>query len=101
MLEAVPGLKLAPLAKADECCGGAGIYGLTHPDLGKRIGDDKVDAVLQTGASVVATGNPGCIMQIGAGLRMRGSNVAVTHPVMILDLSYQRAGLYADPNGVR
>ena len=94
MLNAVPGLTVVPLQRADECCGGAGIYGLTHPELGDRIGSDKVDDVMDAGASVVCTGNPGCMMQIGAGLRMRGSRIGVAHPVEVLDLSYARAGFY-------
>ncbi len=95
LLQAVPALRLVPLPKADECCGGAGIYGLVQPELGGRIGGDKVDAVLATGADAVATGNPGCIMQIGGGLRLRGHAVAALHPVELLDESYGRAGFYA------
>lgn len=94
VLNSVPGLTVVPLDSSDECCGGAGIYGLTHPELGTRIGDDKVESVVSAGASVVATGNPGCMMQIGAGLRMRGSRIQVVHPVEVLDLSYERAGYY-------
>lgn len=95
LLQAVPALRVVPLPKADECCGGAGIYGLVQPELGGRIGGDKVDAVLATGADAVATGNPGCIMQIGGGLRLRGHAVAALHPVELLDESYSRAGFYA------
>lgn len=95
LLDSIPGLELLPLEKADECCGGAGIYGITHPELGGEIGEDKVRAVLETGAQVVATGNPGCMMQIGAGLRMAGSNMEVMHPVELLDESYRRAGFYS------
>lgn len=94
VMDSIPGLTVIPLASADECCGGAGIYGLTHADLGAQIGDDKVDGVVAAGASVVATGNPGCMMQIGAGLQMRGSRIQVAHPVELLDLSYERAGYY-------
>ncbi len=94
MLGAIPGLELVPLKGSDECCGGAGIYGITHSDLGGRIGKDKVDAILATGAQAVATGNPGCMMQIGAGLRMAGSAVDAVHPVELLDESYRRAGVY-------
>ena len=94
MLESVPGLTVSPLPRAEECCGGAGIYALTHPELGGRIGGDKVDEVLQSGADAVATGNPGCIMQIGAGLRLVQRNTPVLHPVEILDESYRRGGLY-------
>ena len=94
VLCSIPELELVPLPGADECCGGAGIYGITHPRLGGRIGGDKVDAVLATGASVVATSNPGCMMQIGAGLRMRGARVEACHPVTLLDESYRAAGAY-------
>lgn len=97
VLRAIPELELVPLPRADECCGGAGIYGITHPRLGGEIGGDKVEAVLGTGASVVATSNPGCMMQIGGGLRMRGAKVESCHPVTLLDESYRAAGLYDTP----
>lgn len=94
VLAAVPGAKVRVVDHADECCGGAGIYGLTHPELGGRIGGDKVAAVRAAGATVVATPNPGCMMQIGAGLRLAGAKEGVVHPVELLDESYRRAGLY-------
>ena len=94
VLNAVPGLEVLPLAGAQECCGGAGIYGLTHPRLGGWIGADKVRSVLDSGAAALVTGNPGCMMQIGAGLRLRGSSVPVLHLVEIIDESYRRAGRY-------
>ena len=94
VLDAVPGLALVPLRSADECCGGAGLYGITHPDLGGRIGADKVAAVVETRADVVVSGNVGCIMQIGAGLNMAGSACQALHPVELLDESYRRAGFY-------
>ncbi len=97
VLRAIPELELIPLPRADECCGGAGIYGITHPRLGGRIGADKVEAVLGTGASVVATSNPGCMMQIGGGLRMKGARVEACHPVALLDESYRAAGFYDTP----
>lgn len=91
---AVPGVELVPLAGASECCGGAGIYGLTQRELGGWIGGDKVRSVIETGTSVLLTGNPGCIMQIGAGLRLARSKVMVLHPAELLDKSYALAGLY-------
>ena len=94
LLRSIPGADVVSVPRGEECCGGAGIYGITHADLGGRIGEDKVEAVLETGAEVVATGNPGCAMQIGAGLVMRGSAVQVAHPVELLDESYRRGGLY-------
>ena len=94
VMASVPGLEIAPLAGAAECCGGAGIYGLTHPDLGSWIGSDKVRSILETGADALVTGNPGCMMQIGAGLALAGSRVPVVHLVELVDESYRRAGLY-------
>ena len=79
---------------AAECCGGAGIYGLTHPELGGWIGSDKVRNVVETGARALVTGNPGCMMQIGAGLALAGSPIPVVHLVELVDESYRRAGLY-------
>jgi len=95
LLRSIPELRLIPLANHDECCGGAGVFGITHPELGGAIGRDKVSAILETGADLVATGNPGCMMQIGAGLWMEGRRVDVVHPVELLDESYRRAGLYS------
>ena len=94
LLHAIPELDLVPLPGEEECCGGAGIYGMTHPELGGRIGSDKVAAVLGTGASVVATANAGCMMQIGGGLLLEGSRTRARHPIELLDESYRRAGFY-------
>ena len=94
LLGAIPELVVLPLKDEEECCGGAGIYGITHAELGGEIGADKVSAVLATGAEIVATGNPGCMMQIGAGLLLEGSDVVACHPVELLDESYRRAGFY-------
>jgi len=94
LLGAIPELVVLPLQDEEECCGGAGIYGVTHAELGGEIGADKVSAVLATGAEIVATGNPGCMMQIGAGLLLEGSDVVACHPVELLDESYRRAGFY-------
>lgn len=94
LLRSIPGVDLVLVPKGDECCGGAGIYGITHPDLGGQIGGDKVDAILSTGAELLATGNPGCAMQIGAGLQLRRSSVQVVHPIELLDESYRRGGVY-------
>ncbi|TVP48254.1 MAG: (Fe-S)-binding protein [Gemmatimonadales bacterium] len=92
LLESIPGVELVALRDAERCCGGAGIYGITHPDLGGRIGRDKVDAVVDSGCDLVATGNPGCQMQIGAGIRLGGHTIGVAHPVELLAESYRRAG---------
>jgi len=94
VLAAIPGTEVRIVEKADECCGGAGIYGITHPELGGEIGRDKVAAVRACASDAVVTPNPGCMMQIGAGLRMEGAREGVLHPVELLDESYRRAGYY-------
>lgn len=93
VLCAVPGLEFVPLRNSEECCGGAGTYGLLHRELGTRILDDKLNAVRETRAVAVATPNPGCAMQIGAGLVLADDDVAVVHPIELLSESYRRAGI--------
>ncbi|MBC7931036.1 MAG: (Fe-S)-binding protein [Rubrivivax sp.] len=94
MLGAIPGLRLAPLEGSDVCCGGAGVYNLLEAELSSRILDEKLAHVRETGARILATGNPGCHMQIGAGARTGGIPLRVVHPVELLDESYRRAGFY-------
>ncbi len=91
VLRAVPQLQVVPVPRYDECCGGAGIYGLLHEDLGGRILRDKVAAVKAANVDVMVTPNPGCIMQIGAGLTLAGDATPVLHPIELLAESYRRA----------
>lgn len=93
MLGSVRGLKLTPLEGADVCCGGAGVYNLLEEELSSRVLDEKLRHVAETGALVLATGNPGCHMQLGAGARLRRLPLLVCHPVELLAESYRRAGL--------
>lgn len=92
VLAAVTGVELVRLPGAEECCGGAGIYGVLHPELGGRILRDKVAAIRGTGADVVVTANPGCMMQIGAGLLLEGVRTPVLHPIELMAESYRREG---------
>ena len=85
LLEAIPGLTREPLRGYEHCCGGAGIYNVLHPELSAEILAEKLDNIIASGADTVATGNPGCIMQIRAGLLMRGSAIEVVHLVELLD----------------
>ena len=91
---AIPGLKLARLEGSERCCGGAGIYNLMEPDLSRSVLDEKLLAIQKTGAKTLATGNPGCQMQIGAGALLSGMELTVFHPVELLDESYAQAGMY-------
>lgn len=85
LLAAVPDIELVPLADADQCCGAAGIYNLLEPTISEAVLAAKLAAIAASGASCVVTGNPGCLMQIGAGLRRAGSRVRVRHPVEVLE----------------
>jgi glycolate oxidase iron-sulfur subunit len=89
LLGAVPGVTLAPLAFSDRCCGGAGLYNLHQGSLSWDVLREKLDAIGESGADVVATGNPGCLMQIGAGLRLAGLPARALHPVEILEASWK------------
>ena len=88
LLKSIPGLTLVPLEDSDQCCGAAGIYNLIEPDVSDRVLAPKLQRIADTKAQVVATGNPGCMMQIGAGLILSGSSARVRHPVELLAESY-------------
>jgi glycolate oxidase iron-sulfur subunit len=91
VLRAIPGLQLVPLTESEMCCGSAGIYNLVEPETSDLVLQRKLKNIEAAGAEVVATGNPGCMMQIGAGLLRTGSKVGVVHPVDLLDESYAAA----------
>jgi len=90
LLAQVPGLRLVELPESDWCCGSAGIYNLTQPEMATRLLRRKVGHVTSTGAEAVVTANPGCILQIQQGLQEAGSSVRVLHLVEILDRAYPR-----------
>jgi glycolate oxidase iron-sulfur subunit len=94
MLWAIPDLNFTMLDGSDVCCGGAGVYNLMQPELSDQILTEKLDNIEKSGAKVLATGNPGCHMQIAAGARLAGIPLRVCHPVELLDESYARAGFY-------
>jgi glycolate oxidase iron-sulfur subunit len=93
-LASIRDLNFVPLEGADVCCGGAGVYNLLEPDLSSRVLAEKLRHVEETGAEILATGNPGCQMQIGAGARLAKLTLRVCHPIELLDESYRRAGFY-------
>jgi len=89
VLRAIPELELVPLEGAEHCCGAAGIYNLIEPDTSNTVLTPKLRNVEATNAEFVATGNPGCLMQIGAGLRRASIATRAVHPVDLLDRSYE------------
>jgi glycolate oxidase iron-sulfur subunit len=82
----------------ERCCGAAGVYNLLQPDMSQRVLKEKLDHVAKTNASILATGNPGCQMHIGAGATHAGMKLRVCHPIELVDQAYERAGFY-EPNG--
>jgi glycolate oxidase iron-sulfur subunit len=88
LLAGVPGLNLVELDEADFCCGSAGTYNLTEPVLAGRLLARKLDRIAASGAQVVAAANPGCLLQIRAGVIVRGLDVAVEHPIDLLAAAY-------------
>jgi glycolate oxidase iron-sulfur subunit len=96
MLRAIPGLRLQLVPGSDRCCGSAGIYSVLRPAMARAVLQLKI-ASLEAATprpDFVVTGNPGCLMQIGAGLRAAKLPIGVAHPVELLDLSYRDAGFY-------
>jgi glycolate oxidase iron-sulfur subunit len=87
LLRAIPELTLTEIAEADLCCGSAGIYNLLNPEPATELGDRKAGNVLATGASVLVTANPGCLMQIAASVQRLGEKLALAHTVTVLDAS--------------
>jgi glycolate oxidase iron-sulfur subunit len=90
VLAAIPGLERVPLADSEQCCGSAGIYNLVEPAMSNMVLAPKLANIEASGAPIVATGNPGCLMQMGAGLLRSGSRTQLRHPVELLDASYER-----------
>ncbi len=91
VLRAIPELTLLPLTDSEQCCGAAGIYNLLEPATSNAVLAPKLRHIASTGADWVATGNPGCLMQIGAGLRLAHARARAVHPIDLLDASYARA----------
>ncbi len=89
LLRMIPGLELVELPESNWCCGSAGIYNLTQPAMARKLLDRKLVHIVRTGAAVVASANPGCSVQLEAGLRRAGSPVRVVHPVSLLAQSFR------------
>ena len=90
VLRAIPGLRLVELFESTWCCGSAGIYNLIQPKMATELLDRKLDHIQTTQATVVATGNPGCLLQLINGARRRGLELRVAHPVTLLAEAYRR-----------
>ena len=99
LLAQIPGLRVVELREADWCCGSAGTYNLTQPEMARRLQERKIANILAAGAEAVVTANPGCIIQIAQGLRAQGASIEVLHIVEVLDRAY--SSLSSPPQGER
>jgi glycolate oxidase iron-sulfur subunit len=89
LLRMIPGIDLAELPEATWCCGSAGIYNITQPEMSRRLLQRKLDRIASTGATVVASANPGCCVQLEAGVRDQRMDVSIVHPVTLLARAYR------------
>jgi len=89
LLSQIPGVKLVPVAESELCCGAAGSYNLTQPEMADRLGQRRIKHLLATEPDVIASGNAGCSLQLQSQLRQAGRSLPVMHPIELLDRSYR------------
>jgi len=87
LLAQIPGIELLEIPEAAICCGSAGIYNLVQPDTANKLGDHKAELIIPLKPDVIATGNPGCLLQLQSSLARAGHNIPVVHTVQLLDAS--------------
>jgi glycolate oxidase iron-sulfur subunit len=85
ILRSLPGVELVELREADLCCGSAGVYNLAQPEMAGRLLERKLEAISAARPDVVVSGNPGCIIQIRAGLKEAGLEIPVVHLAELVD----------------
>lgn len=89
ILKSIPGVQLKELGESTWCCGSAGIYNIVQPEMSQQLLERKLKHIEKTGATVVATSNPGCHLQIQNGAKARGKNLRIEHPVSLLAAAYR------------
>jgi glycolate oxidase iron-sulfur subunit len=93
LLEAIPGLELREIAEAELCCGSAGVYNVLNPEPARELGDRKARNIVATGADVLVTANPGCLMQVASAIERSGHPMTLAHTVEVLDASIRGRSL--------
>jgi glycolate oxidase iron-sulfur subunit len=93
LLSNIPGLELTEIPESDICCGSAGIYNLVQPNAANALGDRKAQLIVPLNAEVVATGNPGCLLQLQSSLARQSQQIPVVHTIQILDASIRGKAL--------
>lgn len=89
VINQIPGIEFVEMNESDWCCGSAGIYNITHPERAAELLDRKLRNIAATEAEIVLTGNPGCLLQLDAGVRRAGLRTKVLHPTQLLDAAYR------------
>ncbi len=92
LLRSIPGLQLVEMEEADTCCGSAGIYNIVQPEMARKLLIRKIEHIRATGATHIATANPGCLAWIEQGLMEAGLDISISHPVEILAEAYSKSG---------
>ncbi len=90
LLKAIPNLRLVELPESTWCCGSAGIYNIVQPEMANQLLDRKLKHIQSTGATIVANGNPGCLLQLINGAKLKGLKLRVVHPVTLLAEAYRQ-----------
>lgn len=93
LLQAIPGLELREIAEAELCCGSAGVYNVLNPEPARELGDRKAANIVATGADVLVTANPGCLMQVAAAIERSGHPMRLAHTIEVLDASIRGRSL--------
>ncbi len=88
LLAAIPGIAVREMRESSLCCGSAGIYNITQPEMSGRLRRRKIECVVEVDPQIVATANPGCALQLAVGLEQNGRTIGVKHIVQLLDESY-------------
>jgi glycolate oxidase iron-sulfur subunit len=96
LLSNISGLKFVELPESNWCCGSAGIYNITQPEMSQKLLDRKIANIINTGAAIVASANPGCSVQLEAGLKLAGSSVKVMHPISLLAAGFRREKRFSE-----
>ncbi len=87
LLREIPGLELREIAERDICCGSAGIYNILNPEPARQLGDQKARNILASGAELLVTANPGCLMQVASALERAGASIGMAHTIEVIDAS--------------
>ena len=90
LLRLIPNLQLVEMPESLWCCGSAGIYNIVQPEMANQLLDRKLKHIQSTGANIVANGNPGCLLQLINGAKLKGLNLRVVHPITLLAEAYRR-----------